>query len=213
MSKQQCCGISKIFDEKEARKDIKSYHKKGPKKESAVLLNALKELGINDLSLLDIGGGVGVIQNELIKAGASGAVDVDASQAYINAAKEEALRQGHADKIEHKFGNFVEVAAEVEPADVVTLDKVLCCYDDVSALMITSLSKTRKYYALIYPHNSWWIYVGHWFAELGLLIRNTGFRSFIHPVKEIEERIASAGFNLVFRKKGFIWLVEIYVKK
>ena len=105
----QCQGIEKTFDQKTASKDLKKYRRKGPDGTAAMLIEALKRQGVQGLSLLDVGGGVGAIQHELLSSGVATAVGVDASSAYISAAKEEAERQGHADRVSYQFGNIVDL--------------------------------------------------------------------------------------------------------
>lgn len=83
MTCRQCQGIESFFDQKEANKELKGYRKKGPAKTTQMLIDALRAAGVQGSTLLDIGGGVGAIQYELLKAGASGAVSVEASTAYI----------------------------------------------------------------------------------------------------------------------------------
>ena len=147
----QCRGIEKVFDQKEAKKDLKRYRKKGPSDTTRMLVEAIKEEGVQQGTVLDIGGGVGAIQYELLDAGASGAVSVDASTAYVEAAKAEAQRRGHGDRISHIHGNFVEVAPDIEPADIVTLDKVICCYDDVEGLVDLSSQRAARLYGVVLP--------------------------------------------------------------
>ncbi|MBI3742371.1 MAG: class I SAM-dependent methyltransferase, partial [Chloroflexi bacterium] len=127
-----------FFDENEARVDLEDYRANGPQKETRMLLDAILARGVEEKTLLDIGGGVGAIQHALLNAGAVSAVNVDASSAFLRAAKEEAERHGHADKIAFHHANFVELAPSIAPADVVTLDRVICCYHDMVALVNAS---------------------------------------------------------------------------
>ena len=62
----QCQGIEQVFDERQAKKDLKQYRKKGPSSTTRILVEAIKAQGVQDLSLLDIGGGVGAIQHGLL---------------------------------------------------------------------------------------------------------------------------------------------------
>ena len=116
-----------------------------------MLLDAIRAEGVDGASLLDVGGGVGVVQHELLAAGVSSAVSVDASSAYLAVAKEEAERRGHADRLEQHHGNFVDVAPQIGQADIVTLDKVICCYHDVEQLVRLSSAKAKRVYAVVYP--------------------------------------------------------------
>ena len=81
----QCQGIENMFDKKAAKRELKRYLKKGPSKTTSMLLDAIHDKGVQGLDFLDIGGGIGAIQYDLIKAGASSGTSIEASSAYIDA--------------------------------------------------------------------------------------------------------------------------------
>ena len=118
----QCQGIEVQFNSREAAKKLADYQKNGPAGTTRILIAALKEAGVEGRTLLDIGGGIGAVQMELLKAGARGAASVEASTAYIEAARQEARRQGLQDRIQFHHGDFVELADGLPSADIVTLD-------------------------------------------------------------------------------------------
>ena len=151
----QCEGIELTFNEEAADDDLRVYRGEGPDETTAWLLDDLKARGVEGLTLLDIGGGVGAIQHELLSSGAASAVHVDASSAYIGAAQREAKRRKLKDKIEWLHGNFVELAPDLQPAAIVTLDKVICCYDDMPALVRASARLAGRYYGIIVPRDTW----------------------------------------------------------
>ncbi|SRR6266511_256804 len=124
----QCHGIEAQFDQAEAERKLREYRRRGPTPTTRILLDALLAENIQGLTLLDIGGGIGAIQHALLKAGVSCAVDVDASSAYLSAAKTEAARQGHLECVSYHRGNVVDLANGMAPADIVMLDRVICCY-------------------------------------------------------------------------------------
>ena len=66
MTCPHCRGIEKIFDQETAERDLKAYRAHGPSTTTHLLIEALKAAGIVDRTLLDIGGGVGAIQHELL---------------------------------------------------------------------------------------------------------------------------------------------------
>jgi magnesium-protoporphyrin O-methyltransferase len=208
-----CCktqNYNGFFDRKTAKKNLKKYHKKGPDKSTLILIAALKNKGIEGLTLLDIGGGVGVMQHELLKDGLRNAVGVDASQAYIDVSREEAVRRGHGEQVKYHFGNYVELAANVEKADIVTLDKVICCYPDMWSLVGLSVDKSGKYYGLIYPRDTWWVKMGVSVANILLGILRKKFRSFVHPTKTVDTMILRAGLERCFYRTTPIWQVVLY---
>src|SRR5829696_1265069 len=128
------CGCTpNLFSDREAEKDLKRYLEKGPDTTTRALIDAIVAEGVEGITVIDVGGGIGAIQLELLGAGAARAEAVDASEAYIRTARAEAERRGYGDRTTGRIGDFVELAASIEPADVVTLDRVVCCYPDGGA--------------------------------------------------------------------------------
>ncbi len=212
MSCCQCEGLAQEFDDEFAAGELRQYREKGLRRTSRVLVEAIRERMNGAETLLDIGGGVGGIQLELLEAGVRRAVSVDAAPAFVAAAQVEALRQGVADRIDHRFGNFVELADEVEPADVVTLDRVICCYPDMRALVGASAARARRIYGAVLPRSTWWTRIGVRFANLIMRMRRSSMRGFVHPTEEVDAVLRREGFRLAFLERGFIWQVLVYVR-
>ncbi len=120
----QCQGNEELFSQEFVTKELTRYRANGPGKTTRMLIEAIEAEGVGGLSLLDIGGGVGAIQHELIDAGVETVTSVDASTAYLNAAKAEAQRRGLTDHVSYHHGNFVDLAADIAHADIVTLERV-----------------------------------------------------------------------------------------
>ncbi len=108
-------------------------------------------------SILDIGGGIGIIQIKLLKFGAAKAVSVDAAHACISVARKLAQEQGVDHRITYQLGDFVEVADAIQAADIVTLDKVICCYADMTSLVSLSSKRARNIIAAVYPRDNLWL--------------------------------------------------------
>lgn len=210
MSCSQCQGIQTLFGERVARHDLKRYRRKGPIRTTRILLDALVEAGVEGATLLDIGGGVGGVSNGLLRAGAERASVVDASPAYLKAAQAEAERQGHRDRITYRFGDFVALAPEIEPADVVTLDRVICCYDDMEALVSASAERAGRLYGVVYPRGTWWDRLGVSLVNLGCRVRRNPFRLFVHDPAAVEEIIRRSGLRRSFYRTTALWQVVVY---
>lgn len=210
MSCSHCVGIEREFDKKTAAKDLKRYRKKGPSKTTQMLLSALKANEISGNTLLDIGGGVGTIQHELIKAGIQEATGVDAASAYLEAVKEEAERLGHTDHMRFIYGDFVDKADQIPPADIVTLDRVICCYPDMDNLVRLSLERTKVYYALVFPRDTLRMKLFSYITNFIFRIKRTPFRLYVHPTAKIRRLIEDQGFEQRFYQKTFIWQVIVY---
>ena len=114
MSCCQCKGIENIFDKKAAKRELKRYLKKGPSKTTRMLLDAINKKGVPGLDFLDIGGGIGAIQYGLIKAGASNGVSIEASSAYLDVVKNEIIKNGLAEKVNFKHGDFTTIASDID---------------------------------------------------------------------------------------------------
>ena len=174
------------------------------------LIEAIKAEGIQGQTLLDIGGGVGAIQHELLKAGAASSTGVEASTAYIEAVDEEADRQGHKDRVTSHHGDFVEVAGSLQPRDVVTLDRVICCYHDLENLVGLSSQRATRLYGLVYPRDSWAIRAAFGFFNLGLRLTRNPFRVFVHSTARVDDLIQREGFRQRYYYKTFVWQVVLY---
>jgi len=122
-----CCGgLTSVFDESLAKKHLDDYRRRGPRGATKRLLAALRSASQPVDSLLDVGGGVGVLAHELLANGAQSATLVDASPASLDAARMESEHRATRERLRLIEGDLVEIAADVPSADIVTLDKVVC---------------------------------------------------------------------------------------
>jgi hypothetical protein len=198
------------FNDRSAAAKLLAYRRNGPVDMTRRLIDALAADGVAGLTVLEIGGGVGAVHHELLKAGAERAVDVDASRAYIAAATEEADRQGHADRVRYLGGDFVKLAVDVEPADLVVLDRVICCYPDVKALVNRSSALARRRYGLVYPRDTWLARIGIALENFGHRLTGSAFRAYVHRTAEVEALLAAQGFVARSRRSNLIWQMAVY---
>ncbi len=210
MSCRQCRGIEEMFDQRTVAKELARYRRRGVGGTTRLLIDAVKAAGVGGSTLLDIGGGVGAIQQELLSAGAQSATGVDASAAYLEAQREEAQRRGHGGRSQHYHGDFVTLAPEIPPADVVTLDRVICCYHDMTALVGASVARARRLYGLVYPRYTWWNRIGRPVGNLFLRLRRSSFRIYLHVPGEVETIIRAAGLRRRFARHTVFWQVAVY---
>lgn len=212
MSCCQCQGIEGFFNQREARRRLRTYQRKGPDRGTRLLLDALREAGIAEATLLDIGGGIGAMQLELLAAGAASATDVDASTAYLATAREESDRRGYAGRVTYRHGNFVELAPEIAPADVVTLDRVICCYHDMPGLVGASASKALKLYGLVYPRDDRLVRAGGRVFNALMRLQRSPFRFFTHRTSAVEAVLRGAGLERRYHHTTGPWQVAVYAR-
>lgn len=210
MSCPHCQGAEKVFDVSTARGDLEDYRQNGPAKTTQLLLDAIRSATKSGLTLIDIGGGVGAIQHELLGGAVESAVHVDASTAYLGASQEEAGKRGHRERVNYIHGNFVELAPEIDEADIVTLDRVLCCYPDMPALVKASTSHARQVYAIVYPRDTWWMRLGGKAMNLWFWVRRNPFRFFVHPASAVDNAIRANGLTPRYHQNSGMWQVAVY---
>ncbi len=149
------CCYDEAFDEAFAASELGRYRRRGPGRASKAIADALAQPRVEGLTVLDIGGGVGSVHQLLLERGAASALDVDASGPYLGVARTEAAARGLEDRITFRHGDFVQLASEIEPADLVALDRVVCCYPDVDALVGLAAQRTRRRLAITLPPDLW----------------------------------------------------------
>lgn len=206
-----CCEMeNNTFGEDEAKANLKDYRRRGPAKQTKLILEAVRSIGLKQASLLDIGGGIGTIHHELLKDTASEATHVDASSAYLKIAAEEAKRLGHSEQVKFIHADFTDVAADLPQADVVTLDRVVCCYPNMHELLKAASSKCTKAIAMTYPREVWYIKAVITAMNFFQRLRKDPFRVFVHPIDEMEALLNSEGLQRVASRKLFIWEMALY---
>ncbi len=210
MNCSQCQGIEDVFDQEYAAMKLNAYRTKGPEKTTRMLVEALKKEGVGGMTLLDIGGGIGAVQHELLDAGAVQATDVDASSAYLQAATEEAGRRGLSERIHFLHGNFVELAPQIPPADIVTLDRVVCCYDDMQQLVELSAARAGKLYGMVYPRDTWFSKIGIWVENLIYRLQKNPFRAYVHSSKAVDAILRRHNLLRRSTQRTLTWQVVVY---
>ena len=210
VSQCQCEGIESVFDKDLAAAQLERVRRKGPLKTTRLLIEAIRARGVKDRTLLDIGGGVGVVHHELLLSGAAEATDVDASSAYVGSAESEARRRGLKDRVRYLHGNFLDLADTVAPADIVTLDRVICCFDDMQGLVTASAEKARLLYGIVYPRDAWWTRMGIGLMNFTRWIRGDQFRVFAHPSQAVESVLRSRGLARTYHRKAGLWQVAVF---
>jgi len=217
MSCTQCEGIETQFGRAAAARSLRRYRRRGPDKSTRLLIESLR-LALDDAdaraaTLIDVGAGVGAIHHELLDGRVVRAVHVDASSAHLAVAREETERRGHGGQVEFVPGNFVSVAHEVAPADVVTLDRVICCYDDMPALVSRSAEKATRLYGAVYPRELTWMQIGIAAINVVQRLKRSSFRVFLHRPSAIDAALRAAGLERLTLRRTFGWEVVVYERR
>ena len=195
-----------------ARRYRRRFEKKGLEASQRQLVEGLARAGFGDASLLEIGSGVGYLHQYLLQRGAATAVGVDLTPKMIEEAEALARKNGLAERTHYRVADFVDAAASFEPADVVLLDKVICCYPDAERMVRTSLAKAKRVYAYTIPRDRWYTRLGIAVGAFVLWLLRSDYRSYVHDPKQIETWVTAAGFTKRYENRTLVWLTDVYVR-
>ncbi len=209
-----CCqrAYDKEFDRSKAEKELRQYQANGLKKSSRPLRDILEGLPLQGSSLLDIGGGVGALTFELIKRGVSRSVYVDISSPYVQTFREEVERRLLETQVNSLQGDFLQVHPQIAPVDLVTLDKVICCYENYEDLIRYSSAKAKHWYAFTLPRHRWWVRWGQGIYQAANRLLGRSFTTYVHPTARIEEILQQAGFQKRRQSVRFFWTTMLFEK-
>lgn len=206
------CGddVASIFDRRTADRDRDRYRRNGPDQTTAMLLGMIDRDRVRDASVLDFGGGIGVITRELLKAGAGHAVLVDAAPAYLEVARNELRAANALDRVEIVEGDFVRRASSIDVSDIVTLDRVVCCYPDAESLVRLSADRARDLLGLVLPRNTRLVRVALWANNLWFRLRRNPYRAFGHSNELVDRLVRERGLQPIVEQRTFFWRVVLY---
>ncbi len=207
-----CCnpsGYAKVWDARQARKFARHYLRKGLDPTAKRLVDFLKARGLAGQTILEVGGGVGAIQVDLLRAGAARAVSVELSPAYEEAARELLTAAGLMDRDERLIMDFAGEAGKVGSADVVIMHRVVCCYPDMEPLVAGAADRARRHLAISFPRASWWVRLGFVAANFWFWLRRVEFRTYVHPPRAILATAQSHGFLPVLEHRGWLWQLAV----
>jgi SAM-dependent methyltransferase len=212
----RCChpdtGAAARFFSWFARRSGRHYRKKGLGKLQQELASAIEEAGIEGVSLLDIGCGVGYLHQSLLRHGAAKATGIDLSEKMLSEARALAVEQSLEDRADYILGDFVTIAGDLPGADVTILDKVVCCYPDAKTLVERSLEKSGKIYALTYPRAHLLNRITTSVEAFCFKLIRCDFRPYVHDPESIERWIEARGFRKRREHMSWIWLMQVYVR-
>ena len=211
-----CCAFGNTADQhftaEKVAKELQQYRRKGPGPTTRRLRDGLASAGLREGTVLDVGGGLGVLSLELLDLGMDRVVVVDASSAYLAAASDEAAQRGRSASVQYVHGDFLVLAGQFAPSTVVTLDRVVCCYPFYEPLLERALDHAERGVALSYPRDCWYVRLGVWLENAGRRRRGNPFRTFVHSPSDMTRIIERAGFKLASRRRTLGWSADVFVK-
>ena len=206
-----CNAVEREFDRVVAERDLKRFLSRGPDATTQKMLAAIREAPRPaEATLLDIGGGIGVMHHVLLGQGYTRATHVDGSSAYLAVAATETNRRGDADRVNFRHGDFHALAATVEAADLVTLDRVVCCDPDGVGLLAAAADNTRRLLAFSFPRARWYNRAVVALANGWRRLWRHPFRAYIHSPIAMSAALEHAGLRRRWSGGNWIWSVELF---
>ena len=205
-----CCdprGCDQVFDARTARRRADRYRRHGLDAAGRAVVELVTRGGVRGATVLEIGGGAGEVQLELLARGAASTTNLELSAGYEEAAAaliEEAGVRGRVDR------RLVDIATDpdaVPPADVVVLHRVVCCYPDVERLLGAAARHARR--LLVFSHPPRNAVTRSVLATENLVLRATGreYRAFAHPPAAMLAVLARHGLTPRSAHHGWVWQV------
>jgi 2-polyprenyl-3-methyl-5-hydroxy-6-metoxy-1,4-benzoquinol methylase len=203
-----CCtpkGYRWIFSERSAQMEAKRYRRRGLDRTSRRIVDFLKKQGVEGRTVLEIGGGIGAIQIELLKAAAARATSIELTPTYEQAASQLLSEAGMTDRVERKVMDFAQAADQVEGADVVVMNRVLCCYHDMPRLAGAAADHTRQTLVMTFPRRALWMRAGLGLGNGLLWLTRRHFHIFLHRPSEIIATSQRHGLRPMLNQNGLMW--------
>jgi 2-polyprenyl-3-methyl-5-hydroxy-6-metoxy-1,4-benzoquinol methylase len=204
-----CCdprGCDRFFGRRFARRMARRYRKRGLGGTERRMVEFLEREGLGGASVLEVGGGVGELQVELLKRGAERAVNLELSPAYDDEARRLLAEAGLQGRVERRIHDIAVAPEAVEPADVVVLHRVVCCYPDYERLLGAAAEHARRLLVFSYPPRNPISRTIIWLQNLGLRIIRSEFRTFAHPPAAMVAVLRERGLEPRFAHSG-LWQI------
>jgi 2-polyprenyl-3-methyl-5-hydroxy-6-metoxy-1,4-benzoquinol methylase len=205
-----CCpsrDYRRLFNQRFARRLAKRYSERGLDTTARKMVELLEGLGIKGASILEIGGGVGEIQVELLKAGAARAQNLELSSGYEHEAHKLAERAGVRGRIDWRIHDLAEDPGAVEPADLVVLHRVVCCYPDYERLLAAAADHARRAVVFSYPPRNMLSRAFYGVFNLVMQLTQSSFRGFAHPPDGMFAVLEDHGLRRTYARRSRIWQV------
>jgi 2-polyprenyl-3-methyl-5-hydroxy-6-metoxy-1,4-benzoquinol methylase len=203
-----CCDsedYQSVFSGRFARRVAKRYRKRGLSPTASRMVRFVTERGIQGATVLEIGGGVGEIQLELLRRGASAVTNLEISTHYEAEAARLLERSGLTGRVTRRFLDIARSPGEVEPADVVVLHRVVCCYPEYQRLLAAAGSHARRMLVYSHPADNPATKASIWSENFLRRLRGNAFRAYVHPPEAMIAAAEGEGLRTTYRHHSWDW--------
>jgi 2-polyprenyl-3-methyl-5-hydroxy-6-metoxy-1,4-benzoquinol methylase len=203
-----CCRsgpCEQMFSSLVARRSLERYRSKGLDEIERRIVASARESGVQGARVLEIGGGIGTVQAELLESGASTGEIVELVGAYEPFARELASEKGLSDRVTFRVADLLDAAGDVEPADLVVLNRVVCCSPDGIELAGSAAQLARRCLVLSYPREVMWVRLGVGLINLWQRLLRRSFRAFVHSPAKLRSAVEGQGLRATDLGRTVFW--------
>ncbi len=140
----------------------------------------------------------------LLERGLAGtATNVELAANWETAAHDLLLEKGLHERVKRLRGDFVDIASSIPNADLVILNRVVCCYPDWRTLLGSAVSRTDRCLVMSFPRP--WSRSLLWIENLLHRLRGRSFRAYVHPPEAMIGSLISFGFQVEAEAASLVW--------
>jgi predicted RNA methylase len=194
-----------MFKPRVARRSLEQYRKKGHGDLEKRMVAAAAQGGLEGARVLEIGGGIGTIQSELLEAGADRGEVLELVPAWEPYARELARAKGLEERTSFRVADVLEDPRSVERAEVVVMSRVVCCSPDGVQLTGVAARLAARTLVLSFPRDVFWVRAGVRVVNAGLRLMGRTFRVFAHPRDALLGAAQEEGLGLVASGRNGPW--------
>ncbi|CAA9223155.1 MAG: hypothetical protein AVDCRST_MAG93-538 [uncultured Chloroflexia bacterium] len=207
LASMDCCdpnGLNRVFAGPVVQRELRAFKRNGLNRRQRKIVEVL-EPGVPGASILDVGCGIGAIGTTLLTKGAGSGTFVDVSSAYLSGAREVARNAGVGERASFRHEDFAASENPYAQADVVVLDRVVCCYPDATALLEKAAGCSRQTLLFTYPRSFWFMPLFRALCTLGMRLSGQEYRFFLHDPQLMLRAATSTGHKLVDTRPVGLW--------
>jgi magnesium-protoporphyrin O-methyltransferase len=181
------------------------YRKRGLDRTATRMVEFLSQHGVDGATVLEIGGGVGAIQLELLRRGAARATNLELADSYDADAAALAAEAGFADRMSRRRVDLARSPEAVEPHDIVVLHRVVCCYPDYERLLGAAADHARRLLVFSHPPGNALSRSFTRVQNVFFRMRGMTFRTYAHDPAAMTAAAGKGHLDVSYRHRGVQW--------
>ncbi|HYU91967.1 MAG TPA: class I SAM-dependent methyltransferase [Actinomycetota bacterium] len=204
-----CCpgDYHRFFGQRFARRLAGKYRKRGLDRAARKMAGYLRGRGIEGATILEIGGGVGEIEVELLKAGAARSQNLELSPGYQEEARTLAEEAGVGSRVDWRIHDIARDPQGIEPVDIVVMHRVVCCYPDYEHLLAAAAEHARRALVFSYPPRNALFRAFYGVFNLVMRLMRSNFRGFAHPPEAMLAVLEGRGLRRAYADRAGFWRI------